>query len=229
MFWINIDDFDLLSKQSRFFRYNRFNLFSLYDSDHGKRQSGVTIKTWIQEFLGTQNISYDADTKIYMLVFPRFLGYVFNPISIYFIYKQQKLHSLLYQVKNTFGQQHCYFLPVQEKNELGRIQQKQIKKFHVSPFIHMDCTYHFDLKSPDQFLDFRIHQYQNQDQQKILTADWRGKWCAFSDKNLFYIGIKIPIMTIKIITAIHWEALKLWMKGAKYIPKPPTPPNDIST
>ena len=220
---IDIDDLPALSKRLKTFAFNRFNVFSLYNKDHAKRD-GSDIRPWIETAAKEKNIDIKGG-KIFMLAFPRILGYVFNPITLFFCYdRNEKLKAVLHEVKNTFGGQHGYLLPVEETT--GTLKQECEKIFHVSPFIHMDCTYKFRLKEPEEFLDFSIHQFTTDE--KILTATWDGNRIALSDKNLLKTLITHPLLTLKIIMGIHWQAFKLWTKGAKYISSPPLPKRDIS-
>lgn len=206
------------------FSHNRFNLFSLYDKDHGPRD-GSPLRPWIEAAAKAKNIDITGG-KIYMLTFPRVLGYVFNPITLYFCYnKGDALKAILYQVKNTFGEQHSYLRPVEDGE--ATIKQECEKVFHVSPFIHMDCTYKFTLKEPGEKLGFAIHQF-TKDDEKILTATWDGKRRELTDKALLSTLFTHPLLTMKIIVGIHWEALKLMLKGAKYIHRPLPPEKDVS-
>ena len=215
-------DIDELPKL-KVFSHNRFNLFSLFDKDHGPRD-GSTLRPWIEEAANNKNIDIQGG-KIFMLTFPRILGYAFNPLTVYFCTdKTGTLKAVMHQVKNTFDEQHSYFLPV-EKNQ-GVIKQEQDKVFHVSPFIHMDCQYRFRFNMPEDTLDFSIHQFTEDG--KILTATWDGERAALSDKTLLKTVITHPLLTLKVIIGIHWEALRLVLKGAKYISKPQPPANPIS-
>jgi len=150
------------------------------------------------------------------LCYPRILGYVFNPLSVFFIYKSNdQLSSILYEVKNTFGEQHTYIFRVEEKNNL--FQHNCEKKFHVSPFIEMNCKYFFRILKPSQKISVIIDQYDQED--KILYASQDGKRTDFTSNQLIKSYIKHPLMTFKVILAIHFEAFKLWSKGIKFVKK----------
>ena len=154
--------------------------------------------------------------KIKLLCYPRILGYVFNPLSVFYIYDEsEKLVCILYEVKNTFGEQHTYIFRVENENKL--IQNNCSKKFHVSPFIEMDCNYFFRILKPGQKLSVIIDQYDNEG--KILFASQDGERSELTSKNLMNSYLKHPLMTFKIISAIHFEAFKLWIKGIKFIKK----------
>ena len=125
------------------------------------------------------------------------------------------LVSILYEVKNTFGEQHTYVFKIDNENNL--IQNNCSKKFHVSPFIEMNCNYFFRILKPGERLSVIIDQYDEVG--KILYASQDGVRSDFDTKNLIKSYLKHPIMTFKIILAIHFEAFKLWAKGIKFIKK----------
>ena len=222
--WVDLDDLDNNAASPRFFSFNAWNLLSLNLNDHGPRD-GSKIRPWIEAAAVEKNIDITGG-KIYMLCFPRVFGYVFNPLTVYFCYnKKGELTALLHQVKNTFGGQHGYLIPVQ-KEEI--IKQTTDKIFHVSPFIQMDSTYNFKIKEPNKN-GFHVAIHQTIPSGKMLTATWTGtKAMDFTSKNLMKIFWSFPLQSLKVIAAIHWQALKLWLKGAKFISSPPLPEKDIT-
>ena len=222
--FVDIDDLERLDKSLKLFSLNNWNIFSLFYKDHGRRD-GSDIRAWVEEAGRTKGIDL-TNARIFLLAFPRLFGYVFNPISIFYCYDtDDKLTAVLYEVKNTFGEQHGYFLPV-EDSKTNKIRHSARKIFHVSPFIHMNCEYHFRLAPPSETLQIGIHQFDGEG--KILTAFWTGKRHPLTDGAILKTVLKSPFMTIKVIAAIHWQAFRLWLKGAKYIKKPPEPETDFS-
>ena len=223
--WINVDELDNSAPTPKYFSFNKWNLLSLNLKDHGPRD-GSKIRPWIEAAAKEKNIDIIGG-KIYMLCFPRVLGYVFNPLTVYFCYnKGNELKAILHQVKNTFGGQHGYLLPVEEATE--NIKQDVDKIFHVSPFIQMESHYHFIIKEPSEN-GFHVAIHQTIPQGKILTATWNGtNATVFNSSNLIKIFLSIPLLSFKVMAGIHWQALKLWLKGAKFIPSPPLPDKDIS-
>lgn len=221
--FVNIDDLPKLNSTLKYFSFNRWNVLSLYNKDHAKRD-GSDIRPWIEQAGYEKGIDL-KNTQIFMLGFPRLWGFVFNPITILFCYDvDNSLKAILYEVKNTFGQQHGYLEAITDDEKI--IKQEAQKVFHVSPFIQMDCTYKFRLKAPDTKLDVAIHQFQPDG--KILTANWNGDQKPLTDAQILKAVLTHPLMTFKVVAGIHWEALKLWIKGAKYIPKQPLPEKDVS-
>ena len=221
--FIDLAEINAISKNIPFFSYNKFNLISFFDKDHGDRD-GSNLKDWVIKQLEQQSINVE-NIKIKILCYPRILGYVFNPLSIFFVYdKNENLISILYEVKNTFGEQHTYIFKVESDNKL--IQNNCSKKFHVSPFIEMDCNYFFRILKPGDRISVIIDQYQASE--KILYASQHGKRVDFNSKELFKSYLKHPLMTFKIISAIHFEAFKLWTKGIRFIQKKLKIKNNIS-
>ncbi len=220
---IDLSELKEIQKEIKFFSYNKFNLISFYDVDHGSRD-GKPLDVWVKENLKKNGV-VDSVVKIKLLCYPRIFGYVFNPLSIFFIYdKNNELISILYEVKNTFGEQHTYVFKIKKTNNL--LQNNCDKKFHVSPFIEMNCKYFFKIINPENKLSVVINQNDNQG--KLLYASQDGTKKELSNKNLIFSYIKHPLMTFKIIGAIHFEALKLWLKGIKLVKKKIKIKNNIS-
>jgi len=220
---IDLSEIDLLDNSLKIFSYNKFNIVSFYDVDHGPRD-GTSIKEWLIKNLQDNQID-TKDIKIKLLCYPRIFGYVFNPLSVFFIYnKNSELISILYEVKNTFGEQHTYLFKIKENDNL--IENTCKKKFHVSPFIEMDCKYFFKILKPGNKISIIIDQYDEKG--KLLYASQDGSRIELNNKNLFLSYLKHPLMTFKIIAAIHFEAFKLWTKGIKFIQKKLKIKNNIS-
>ena len=211
---IDLSELETIDKEISFFSLNKFNLISFYEKDHGERD-GSSLINWVKKNLEKNNIP-TQDIKIKILCYPRILGFVFNPLSVFYVYNlQNKLITILYEVKNTFGEQHTYIFKITKDENL--VQNKCAKKFHVSPFIEMDCNYFFRLLKPGDKISVIIDQYDKED--KILFASQDGIRTDFNSKELIKSYLKHPLMTFKIIIAIHYEAFKLWIKGIKFIKK----------
>ena len=211
---IDLSELEYLSEKIKFFSHNKFNLVSFYEKDHGNRD-GSSLVSWVKKNLENNNINSE-NVKIKLLCYPRILGYVFNPLSVFYIYNiDEKLICILYEVKNTFGEQHTYIFKVD--NDQNLYQHNCSKKFHVSPFIEMNCKYFFRLLKPGEKISVIIDQYQTDE--KILYASQDGQRVDFNTKELIKSYLKHPLMTFKIISAIHFEAFKLWLKGIKFIKK----------
>ena len=220
---IDISEINLLDKTLKIFSYNKFNIVSFYDEDHGPRD-GTSVKEWVIKNLQDNQID-TQDIKIKLLCYPRIFGFVFNPLSIFFIYnKKSELISILYEVKNTFDEQHTYIF--KNKENENTIKHTCKKKFHVSPFIEMNCTYFFKILKPGDKISVIIDQYDEEG--KLLYASQDGSRIELNNKNLFLSYLKHPLMTFKIIAAIHFEAFKLWIKGIRFVKKKLKIKNNIS-
>ena len=211
---LDLSELSLLDKKLKIFSYNKFNILSFYDVDHGPRD-GTSLISWVKENLNNNNIN-SKEIKIKLLCYPRVWGYIFNPLSIFFVYdKNSNLISILYEVKNTFGEQHTYVFKINKDNQL--LEHSCKKKFHVSPFIEMNCLYYFKILKPTDKLSVVINQ--NDDSGKLLFASQDGEKNQLNNKNLMISYISNPLMSFKIIGAIHFEAFKLWIKGIKLVKK----------
>ena len=212
--FLDLDEINELDQKIPFFSYNKFNILSFFDKDHGYRD-GSSIKDWLIHVLQKKNIS-TINIKIKILCYPRIFGYVFNPLSIFFIYDvDSNPIAILYEVKNTFGEQHTYVFKIDVKNK--QIFNKCKKKFYVSPFMDLESKYFFKVLIPNERLSVIIDQRDKEG--KLLFASQDGERVKLSTKNLLISYLKHPLMTLKIISAIHYEALKLWMKGIKLVKK----------
>ncbi len=212
--FLDLSEIEQISKNIFFFSYNKFNLISFYNVDHGSRD-GSNLKDWVFKNIKKHGIE-NSNIRIKLLCYPRILGYVFNPLSIFFIYdKNSSLVAILYEVKNTFGEQHTYVFKVKKQKKI--IQNNCKKKFFVSPFMDLNSSYYFKVLYPEDTLSVVIDQ--RDENGKLLFASQEGKRINFSSKNLFFLYLKHPLMTLKIISAIHFEALRLWIKGIKLIKK----------
>ena len=220
---LDLNETEFINKNINFFSYNKFNLMSFYDKDHGPRD-GSSLIDWVKLNLKSVGIN-DSEIKIKILCYPRILGYVFNPLSIFFVYDlKSKLISILYEVKNTFGEQHTYVFKVNEKSEI--LKNNCEKKFYVSPFMDLDSEYYFKVLNPDKNLLVIIDQRDKDG--KLLFASQDGVRSNLNSKNLIISYLKHPLMTFKIISAIHFEALRLWLKGIKLVKKKVKIKNNVS-
>ena len=219
---IDIDELEIIENKIKIFSYNKFNIISFFEKDHGPRD-GTSLKEWVIKNLNDIGIDNDR-IKIKLFCYPRIFGYVFNPLSVFFIYDENtRLISILYEVKNTFGEQHTYIFKTDDEKV---IVNDCTKKFHVSPFIEMECHYYFRVLKPSDKISVIIDQ--NDKDGKLLYASQDGKAKELNEKNLLLSFISHPLMTFKIIVAIHYEALKLWLKGIKVIKKKFKIKNNIS-
>jgi len=211
---IDLKEIEDLEKKIKFFSYNKFNILSFYNIDHGPRD-GSSLNNWTKKILSKAKINISGG-KIKLLCFPRFFGYVFNPLSIFYCYdKKSKLKAVLYEVKNTFNEQHTYVFRSNASSNI--ILHKCQKKFYVSPFIAMKTFYNFRLSKPKNNISVLIKQSDVSG--LLLIAHQVGKRIKLNSYNLLVQFLKHPLMSFKVIAAIHFEAFRLWLKGTKLVKK----------
>lgn len=227
---IDLDELPELSRGSRVFSHNRFNLFCLYDRDFGPGD-GSPLKPWVARQLGVAGLETE-DLRVELLCYPRILGYAFNPLSVYFCRRGSDgaLIAILYEVHNTFGQRHCYLIPAAAGD--GALRQVCAKNFYVSPFIAMQATYHFRILPPavDPAVGDRLAVviHQTDPAGRLLDASFVAARRDWSDAALLSLLASHPLMTLKVIAGIHWEALRLWLKGIKLVPRPAPPAEPVT-
>lgn len=214
--------FDISQSQkisTKFLSLNRFNLFSFYNKDHGKRDES-SLQQWIEEILSKKNLQQKVK-KVFLLSYPRVLGYVFSPVSFLFcLDENHKLIAVLSEVSNTFGENHNYLIFNSDHSPIQEDQWFETKKeFHVSPFLEVVGEYKFRFIFNEKSIAVWI-DYCAKDCEKTLLTSVICKREKLSDGALIKAFFNIPLMTIKVIFLIHWQALKLLVKKNKYIPKP---------
>ena len=220
---IDLSEIENLEKKIKFFSYNKFNILSFYNLDHGPRD-GSSLINWVKNTLHEAKINIGSGT-IKLLCYPRFFGYVFNPLSIFYCYDDDlQLKAILYEVKNTFNEQHTYVFPASSSSNL--ILHKCDKKFYVSPFMEMKTFYNFRLLNPGKIINIFIKQSDSEG--TLLTACQVGEKIEMSSKNLLFQFLKHPLMSFKVIMAIHFEALRLWVKGVKPVKRKIKIKNNLS-
>lgn len=197
------------------FRIGRFGLFSFAERDHAARD-GSPLRPWVEAQLAATGVAAGA-ARIRLLCFPRILGFVFNPLSVFFIHDEaERLEAVIYEVNNTFGQTHAYVVPA---NGGPRERQAAEKLFFVSPFYRVEGRYLFDLTPPGD--DFRLSIVKQVDGETDFTASLVARRAPLTDVALLTLFFGMPLMTLGVVAAIHIEALRLWLKGAPFDPRPP--------
>ena len=214
---IDLDRLDEANGQSRLFGVNRAAPYSFHEVDHGPRD-GSSLRAHAQAIAQQQGIDL-AGGRVLLLCYPRLFGYAFNPLSVYFCHRAfGDLALIIYEVRNTFGEIHAYALPVrpEDAGEAG-IRQVQDKTFYVSPFIAMAGRYHFRISPPSDY--FRLRILQTDDNGPLLAATFAGSRRRLTSASLLRSLILLPLVSFKIIAAIHWQGLRLWLKGARPMPR----------
>lgn len=218
--WLfDLDQLGALERRLRLFALERRHVFSFYNADHGPRDGGP-LRPWVEAELGRAGIQ-GKSARIFLLAMPRFLGYVFNPLSVYYcLDSDDRLFAVVYEVKNTFGEQHVYALAVDHSRAVAGGDHRHAceKDFYVSPFIEAEATYHFRLNLPQETLKVFIREEVEGD--LLLIATLTGDRRKLTDGELVRQAFRHPFLTQKIIASIHIQALKLWLKGVRLQPRP---------
>jgi DUF1365 family protein len=206
--FLNLDQLETTARKLRLFSVDRFNVLSFHAKDHG--DGSGDLKNWIRGHL--RSAGYAGDGPIYIQCYPRLWGYVFNPLSVYYCYTSNgSLEAILHEVSNTFGDRHSYLLPVSANGEPGPIFQSCAKKLYVSPFNPVDHRYDFKVREPDDRYAIAIREFDSEGE--VLVATFDGRRRALTNGALLRAVLAHPLMTLKVIVAIHWEAFRLWRKG----------------
>jgi DUF1365 family protein len=217
---IDLDRLDEANRLSPLFGVNRAALYSFREADHGKRD-GSSLRDYAQRCAAERGIDLTGG-RVLLLCYPRLLGFTFNPLSVYFCYSAGgELALLIYEVRNTFGDIHPYVMPVRpsEISDAG-VRQQQEKLFYVSPFVEMAMRYHFRISPPGECVKLRILETDRDG--PLLSATFNGRRRALTSASLLRSFFALPLVTLKIVAAIHWEALRLWLKGARLVPRTDT-------
>ncbi|MFZ1680385.1 MAG: DUF1365 domain-containing protein, partial [Rhizobiaceae bacterium] len=222
-FWmlsIDLDEAARLDTALRLFGLDRAGVFSLRSSDYGPQGPGP-LKARIVEALREHGFSGAGPVRL--LTVPRILGHAFNPISVFLCHDAAGgLEATIYEVHNTFGERHSYLIAAGK----GRVAQEATKDFHVSPFLPGAMRYRFLLDTGREHFRLVILDYQGDE--LVLTATLDLKAEPLGDFALARRFLANPLFSLKIIAGIHWEALKLWIKGASVTPHVPDPAHRFS-
>lgn len=220
VFWLLLDlaELDQIDARLRLLSRNRFNLLGFHDRDHGDG-SATPLRDQVLERLRQAGVDIGGGA-VRLLTMPRVLGYVFNPISLYYCHAPDgRLAAVIYEVSSTFGERHAYVLPVDaEAAGAGAFRQEARKALHVSPFMGMDMRYAFRGRAPDDHMALKIDGTDRGG--LLITAAMTGRRHALTDGAILRVVLAMPLLTLKVVAAIHWEALKLWLKRVPLHPAP---------
>lgn len=218
MFYIDLDEIDMLSKGLWLISRNRFNYFSFRDSEHlqlprENPDKTKTVKQHLTDYLEQNGIAI-GDGKIKLLTNLNVLGYNFNPVSFYYCFdKGNEPLCVVAEIRNTFGEMKLFLLG-KNNFSLNKFHLNTTKYFYVSPFIDHDTNFDFNLVVPDEKLNVRIDDFK--EEKRFFISTLTGTRETLNNINLLWYSIRFPFITLKIITLIHWNAVKLWLKKIPY-------------
>src|SRR5471030_1239421 len=219
MFYLDLDEIDSLAKRLKFMSRNRFNMFNFRDKDHlqlpkENPDTSKNIRQHITDYLQSNGVTI-GNGRIMVLTNLCTAGYQFNPVSFYFCYDETgpPICSVV-EVCNTFLEMKPYFLGADtKKNDKFKLNTE--KYFYVSPFIEMDTNFDFDLHIPGEKLNARIDDYDKEGK-RFFISTLTGSRKSLTDSTLLLYFISFPLITLKVIGLIHWQAMKLWLKKIPY-------------
>ncbi len=212
VFYVQLPVRDLAAADCGIFSVDQRNLLSFRSQDHGPRD-GSPLLPWIENLLREHGLPADGD--IVLQTFPRVLGYVFNPVSFWYCHDRGgALIAILAEVNNTFGGSYSYLL--HRKGEPLRDGEEMTadKLFHVSPFNEIEGGYRFRFHLQRKVQLARI-DYDDAEGEVLLTSI-SGKPRDWSAAALLGAFLRMPFLTLGVIARIHWQALKLWLKGVPF-------------
>jgi uncharacterized protein len=223
--WMLLIDLDAIeAERPRLLSRRRFSLLSWRPADHGDG-SGTPLRVQIEAALAKAGVNLDGG-PIRLLTMPRVLGYGFNPISVWFAHGPDgDLRGLVHEVTNTFGERHSYAMPAGLAPD-GRARHATDKTHFVSPFMDAALTYEFEVHAPDDRVSVAI--LARRDGSPLLTASFAGERRPLTDASLMRLFATHALLTFKVTAAIHWEALKMMLKGARYRHRPPAPRDPLT-
>jgi len=219
---VDVDHIPEQMQISRFTSYNRFNWASFDERDH-LGSSTLPLRQRLAESAAAQGLRL-PEGPIYLLTHLRYLGYAFNPISFYYCYDRHgQLGAVLNEVNSTFGEQRLYWIDATRATRgPSGLRHRTAKTMHVSPFMTMDVDYEFVLTEPTDSLVAHMNTFRHRDGlarpyfDATLTLE-RRPWSATEVHRALR---RHPMMTAKVVAAIHWEALRLWLKGLPHYTPP---------
>jgi len=221
---IDLDRLAEADRLSPLFSVNGRNVMSFHEADHLRGSPYKTLRAHIDALLEQAGLDEPA-ARIELACYPRIFGRVFNPLSVYYAYDHDgEPLALVYEVRNTFGENHTYVCRVEDGDMTpAGIRQSRSKLFYVSPFVEMEARYNFRMNLPGENLKWRI--LETDPSGPVLAATYNGNRRALTTAAVSSLLLQIPLLTWKIVGGIHYEALKLWLKGMRYVPRPAPPPS----
>lgn len=209
------------------FGRNRAGLTSLWDADHGGAPKAGRGAVWAREVFAAHGLQAVTDGRLMLLAQPRMLGHVFNPVSFWLAHDARgALCAVIAEVTNTFGDRHSYLCAHDDQRPIERDDRLHAQKiFHVSPFqpVEGDYTFRFDIREDrvGVWIDYGTGN-------EGVLATLTGRRQPLRAAGVLRAALRRPFGARRVLALIHWQALKLWWKGAQYRPRPEPPQEDVS-
>lgn len=213
MFYLDLDQLDRDIARNPLVSRNRWNIYSFYDEDHLSWNGEDTVSGSVRSYLRDQGIA-EEPARILLLTSLRVFGYVFNPVSFYVcLDSQNDPLCILVEVHNTFGEMKPYLI---QKHELrgGAFSADRRKQFYISPFSDLDHTLRLKLQIPGERLSMFVAEKHARKGNQFFYATLTGRRHKLTVARLLGYSLRFPLITVKVITMIHWHALLLYLKGA---------------
>ncbi|MBM3803373.1 MAG: DUF1365 domain-containing protein [Acidimicrobiia bacterium] len=212
MFYLDLDELPTLDQKLRLFKRNRAGLFSFFDADHLREKQGDVRKN-LTAYLKRNGVELGYG-KVWLLTHTRMFGYVFNPVSFYFCFDERgEPLCAVPEVNNTFGEMKPFLLD-RTTWKAGSFRQRIPKLFYVSPFMNLDVRFEFDLSIPQDTVSIQIEDFDAEE--RIFRASLHGVRRPLTDPRLAWYTLKYPCLTLRIVLAIHWHALRLVLRRVPF-------------
>ena len=208
MFYLDLDEIDRLCNRLPWMSRNQRNIYRFNDSDHFQ-EGATTVRENVLKFLESKSLREQAG-KIYLLTHLRTWGHIFNPVSFYFV--EDRAGSplcLIAEVANTFKEQKLFLIP-REKLVGNAFRDTHKKHFYISPFSDLDTLIHFNVRQPTETLALTINESEGHT--PFFYSSLEGKRRSLTQSNLVLYTLLFPMITLKVVAAIHWQALRLFLK-----------------
>jgi len=225
MLYADLDELEAIHRDTRLLSLERANLYSFRDADYFPTGAAGGLKSRVGAFLRERGVDFAAGGRVRLLTLPRILGYIFNPISIYFCSDAQDAPlCAIAEVGNTFRESKLFLLPrqaTQAPSGRARFKLRVPKHYYVSPFSSLDISFDFDARLPGRTLQLHVEDWDAHG--KLLDSHLRGARVPLSDQQLLRLAVKFPALTLKVIALIHWHALQLALRRVGWYPKAQSP------